>query len=59
MRKNKRKSKEILTRLLVLHEHLDNLRALPKPRTEKVENVIEALFIRIEKEKRSLRNLPD
>lgn len=58
MRKRRQKSKEILTRLIVLEEHVDRLRSLPKPRTRQVEDIIDALHIRIEREKKALRNLP-
>lgn len=50
-----RESKKILVRLVVLYEHLDRLRALPKPRSEKVNDLIEAIYIRIEREKQKLR----
>lgn len=56
MAKNNRKSKEILVRLLVLHDHLDNLESI-KPRTEQAQLIIDALHVRIEREKAKLRRI--
>ncbi len=56
MRRNNRKSKEILARLLVLYEHLENIESI-KPRTEQTHLIIDALHARIEREKGKLRNL--
>jgi hypothetical protein len=57
MKRNRqdKKSKEILTRLLVLYEHLDKLMALPKPRPENADLMIDAIHARIEREKQKLR----
>ena len=57
MRERSKQSKVILTRLLVLYEHLDRLRDVPKPRPEQVQLAIDALYIRIEREKKKLRKL--
>ena len=57
MKRQSRQSKEILTRLLVLYEHLDTLRDVPKPRPEQVQMAIDALYVRIEREKKKLRKL--
>ena len=57
MKKQSRQSREILTRLLVLYEHLDTLRGVPKPRPEQVQMAIDALHVRIESEKKKLRKL--
>lgn len=54
-----KKSKEILTRLLVLYQHLDRLRSIQKPRSDDAKMMIEALYIRIEREKEKLRELPN
>lgn len=54
-----KKSKEILTRLLVLYQHLDRLRSIQKPRSVEAKMMIEALYIRIEREKEKLRELPN
>ena len=48
-------SKKILTRLVVLYEHLDRLRNIPKPRPENINDLIEAIYTRIEREKQKLR----
>jgi len=56
MAKNNRKSKEILVRLLVLHDHLDKLESI-KPRTEQAQLIIDALHVRIEREKAKLRRI--
>ena len=53
--RKEKKSKEILTRLLVLYEHLDKLMALPKPRPENAKLMIDAIHARIEREKQKLR----
>jgi len=50
-----KKSKVILTKLLVLYEHLDNLLSTPKPRPENVQLIIDAIYARIEREKQKLR----
>lgn len=57
MRERSKQSKVILTRLLVLYEHLDRLRDVPKPRPEQVQLAIDALYVRIEREKKKLRKL--
>jgi hypothetical protein len=57
MVRNNRKSKEILVRLVVLYEHLDKLRSIPKPRPEQVTMAIDALHTRIEREKQKLRRI--
>lgn len=57
MKRQSRQSREILTRLLVLYEHLDTLRDVPKPRPEQVQMAIDALYVRIEREKKKLRKL--
>ena len=57
MAKNNRKSKEILVRLLVLYDHLDKLMNIPKPRSEQVTLAIDALHMRIEREKQKLRRI--
>lgn len=57
MARNNRKSKEILVRLVVLYEHLDKLRSIPKPRPEQVTMAIDALYTRIEREKQKLRRI--
>lgn len=54
---NKDKSKVILTKLLVLEEHLDRLRDIPKPRDKSVDAMIEAIYSRIEREKKKLRGV--
>ena len=57
MRGNKNNSKYILAKIVMLYNHLDTLRKYPKPRPENVKNLIEALYIRIEAEKKKLRKL--
>ena len=57
MAKNNRKSKEILVRLIVLYEQLEKLRSIPKPRPENVTLAIDALHVRIEREKQKLRRI--
>jgi hypothetical protein len=52
---NKDRSKAILTKLLVLEQHLDRLRNIPKPRDKNVDVMIEAIHARIEREKKKLR----
>lgn len=49
-----KKSKQILSRLVVLYEHLDRLRDVPKPRPQDVDLMIEALYVRIAEEKKKL-----
>jgi len=49
-----KKSKKVLSKLVVLYEHLDNLRNIPKPRSENVELMIEAIYLRIAEEKKKL-----
>ena len=56
MARNNRKSKEILFRLLVLYDHLEKLESV-KPRTEQAQLIIDALHVRIEREKAKLRKL--
>ena len=56
MARNNGKSKEILVRLLVLYDHLEKIEAI-KPRTEKAQMMIDALHVRIEREKDKLRRL--
>jgi hypothetical protein len=50
-------SKYILAKLVLLYEHLDKLRSISKPRPDNVKMLIEAVHIRIDKEKKKLRNL--
>jgi len=50
-------SKYILAKLVLLYEHLDKLRSISKPRPDNVKMLIEAMHIRIDKEKKKLRNL--
>jgi hypothetical protein len=50
-------SKYILAKLVLLYEHLDKLRSISKPRPDNVKMLIEAVHIRIDKEKKKLRNI--
>ena len=55
MRGQKNNSKYILAKLVLLYEHLDKLRSIPKPRPDNVKLLIEAVHVRIDKEKKKLR----
>lgn len=57
MKEQNRQSKVILTRLVVLYQHLDRLRDVDKPRPQQVQMAIDALYTRIEREKQKLRKL--
>ena len=56
MVRSNRNSKEILVRLLVLYDHLEKLESI-KPRTEHAQLIIDALHVRIEREKAKLRKI--
>lgn len=56
MVRNNRKSKENLVRLLVLYDHLEKLESI-RPRTEQTQLIIDALHVRIEREKIKLRKI--
>lgn len=56
MKRASNKSKRILTKILVLYEHLDRLMDIPKPRPNNVNMLIDAVHEKIEQEKKKLRN---